>query len=301
MRRASRRASARLSVVAAAAALVVSMLGVTAAQAAAPTITSFTPTSGVIGSTVTITGTGFKDTSVVTSVAFNGVAATSFTVDSDTQITVVVPSGATTGKISVTDSEGTDTSGPNFTVTASPTPTITSFTPTSGAVGTTVTVTGTGFTGASAVTVGGTAVTTFTVDSDTQITLTVPAGATTGAIAVTTPGGTATSTTDFTVTTGVTRHGRSVTLSLRHHLVARGRVRSGFHACEAHVTVRIQRRGDAGWRTIARDRTSASGAYRRSISDREGVYRALVPRQSVNGGADICRRDVSPRRSHHHA
>jgi hypothetical protein len=42
--------------------------------------------------------------------------------------------------------------------------------------------------------------TTFSVDSDTQITATVPTGAKTGKIQVTTPGGTATSPGVFTVT-----------------------------------------------------------------------------------------------------
>ncbi len=175
------------------------VLGVPAAQAAAPTITSFNPTSGVIGTSVQINGTGFQDTSVVSAVTFNGTAATSFTVNSDVLITATVPLGATDGPIAVTDTEGTATSATNFDVTPSPVPTITSFNPTSGPVGTVVVITGTGFTGATAVTFGGIAATTFTVDSNTQITATVPAGATTGPIAVTTPGGTATSATNFTV------------------------------------------------------------------------------------------------------
>ena len=79
-------------------------------------------------------------------------------------------------------------------------PEITGFSPTSGPVGTSVTLTGTGFTGATTVEFGGTAATSYSVVGDTQITTTVPAGATSGPIAVTTPGGTATSGASFTVT-----------------------------------------------------------------------------------------------------
>jgi len=49
-------------------------------------------------------------------------------------------------------------------------------------------------------TFGGVKATTFSVDSDIQITATVPTGAKTGKIAVTTPGGTAVSKDAFTVT-----------------------------------------------------------------------------------------------------
>jgi len=51
-----------------------------------------------------------------TKVKFNGVAATSFTVNSNTQVTATVPTGATTGKIKVTTAGGTATSSTNFTV-----------------------------------------------------------------------------------------------------------------------------------------------------------------------------------------
>jgi len=66
---------------------------------------------------------------------------------------------------------------------------VTSVSPTSGPPGTSITVTGTGFTGASAVGFGSTAADTFSVDSDTQITVTAPNGAGTVDITVTTPGG----------------------------------------------------------------------------------------------------------------
>jgi uncharacterized protein (TIGR03437 family) len=75
-----------------------------------------------------------------------------------------------------------------------------SFTPPNGPIGTQVKITGSSFTGATKVTFGGVKATTFSVDSDTQITATVPPGAMTGSIQVTTPDGTATSSTDFTVT-----------------------------------------------------------------------------------------------------
>ncbi len=77
---------------------------------------------------------------------------------------------------------------------------ISSFSPTSGPVGTAVTVTGSGFTGATAVSFGAFPATSFTVDSDTQITCVVPSGFAHAPIKVTTPGGTGKSATNFVVT-----------------------------------------------------------------------------------------------------
>ena len=81
--------------------------------APAPTIASFTPLSGAVGATVTLTGTDFNG---ATAVAFNGVPATVFSVVSNTKITAKVPVGATSGTISVTTSGGTTTSTASFTV-----------------------------------------------------------------------------------------------------------------------------------------------------------------------------------------
>ena len=157
------------------------------------TITGFNPTSGPVGTSVTITGTGFGGAS---SVKFNGTAAT-FVANGTTQVTATVPSGATTGNVTVTATAGTATSSGAFTVTTGPA--ITGFTPASGPVGTSVVIAGSNFTGATAVQFNGTAAN-YSVDASTQITATVPSGATSGKITVAAPGGTATSATDFTVT-----------------------------------------------------------------------------------------------------
>ena len=109
-----------------------------------PTINSFTPGSGPVGTAVTITGSHFTGTS---SVRFNGTADPSFVVSSDTQITAHVPTGATTGAIRVTNGGGFADTPFDFVVTVSPPPpTINSFTPGSGPVGTAVTITGSHFT-----------------------------------------------------------------------------------------------------------------------------------------------------------
>ena len=60
------------------------------AFAAAPTVSSFSPGSGVTGTTVTVTGTGFTG---ATSVKFNGTPGTGLTVVSDTSVKAAVPPG----------------------------------------------------------------------------------------------------------------------------------------------------------------------------------------------------------------
>ncbi len=158
-----------------------------------PQITSFTPTNGVVGTSVTITGISLTQ---ATKVTIGGKAA-SFTVNSDTKVTATVAAGAKTGaKITITTPGGIASSPAAFTVV----PSITSFSPTSGPVGTAVAITGNSFTKATSVTFGGVAATSFQVISDTEVKALVPTGAVTGPIAVTTPGGTGTSATKFTVT-----------------------------------------------------------------------------------------------------
>ncbi len=84
----------------------------------APTLTSLNRTSGLVGTSITLTG---NTLSGATSVSFNGTAATTFTVVNNTTITATVPAGATSGSVTVTTPGGTS-NGLAFTVvTAAPT------------------------------------------------------------------------------------------------------------------------------------------------------------------------------------
>ncbi len=133
--------------------------------------------------TINILGSGLTG---ATAVHFGSIAATSFKVVSGNYMTAVVPPAAITGIVSVTTPTRTLSTLTKLLVP----PTVTSFTPTSGTVGTEVQITGTGFTGATKVAFQGVNATTFTVNSATMITATVPTGAVTGTIGVTTVGGT---------------------------------------------------------------------------------------------------------------
>jgi N-acetylneuraminic acid mutarotase len=126
-----------------------------------PEIQSFSPTSGPVGTPVTLSGYGFNPPSgSLTSINFNGVNATVSSA-TDSSMTVVVPPGATTGPITVLTTVGETMSSISFTVTTStgnPVPTITGLNPSSLAVGAapqTLTINGTGFLTSSAITYNG--------------------------------------------------------------------------------------------------------------------------------------------------
>jgi len=160
-----------------------------AALAVLPRVTGFTPSAAAVGTTLTIAGSAFGGAS---SVLFNGVIAVPATVTA-TKVTVVVPPAASTGKLTVVTGAGSGQSTGTFKVL----PKLTSFTPGSGAAGDGVTIAGSGFTDVSAVKFNGVAAAGYSVDSDHQITATVPATATTGKLSVLTAGGTTSSATNF--------------------------------------------------------------------------------------------------------
>jgi hypothetical protein len=157
-----------------------------------PTVSTFTPISGITGSSVTINGTNFVPRAVV---KFGSHKSSSVTFVSATRLKATVPDGAVVAPISVTTAAGSGTSSTSFT----PTLSITSFTPTSGPPGTSVTIHGRGFTATSTVAFNGTPASATFVSSG-ELDTAVPAGATSGPITVTNTKGTVSSGASFTVT-----------------------------------------------------------------------------------------------------
>ncbi len=175
---------------------------------AMPTITEVNPSQAAQGQTINVvlTGTYLLE---ATSVSFGyGVDVNSFNVDNATQITasVTVSASATPGyrDVSVTTLGATATKAQSFGVFAPPT--IATISPSQGIQGQTVTfiMTGTHLIGTTSVDLGADiTVTSFNVDSDTQLRATTVIGGSAASgprdVSVTTPGGTATKEDGFTV------------------------------------------------------------------------------------------------------
>ena len=149
-----------------------------------PTISSLSPASSPVGSSVVVTGT---DLTGATLVRVNATAAASFTVNSATQLTFVVPVGATSGPVWVTTPAGTASSPTSLVV---PAPVLTTLSPSAGPIGSSLAIAGSSLRNASQVTFNGTPAAGFVENTaGTLLTVTVPAGATTGPVVVTTPNG----------------------------------------------------------------------------------------------------------------
>jgi FG-GAP-like repeat/Secretion system C-terminal sorting domain/IPT/TIG domain len=141
----------------------------------APEIISFSPASGIPGTTVKIKGKNFTGTS---SIQFGGIDAASYIVDSSTGISAVVGRGAS-GNLTVNTGFGTaiDT---GFIFKG---PLIYSFNPANGVAGDTIQIRGINFNGVTALSFGGTPASAFIVKSDSSIEAVLGNGAT-GPVAV---------------------------------------------------------------------------------------------------------------------
>jgi len=311
------------------------MLGLAApAFAAAPVITSFTPDSGAFGGgcVVVVTGTGLDDFADDLWEFVSGATspdAPDAVLVSDTEAWVTAPAlvAGTAYTLRITNSGGTSTSTGTFLATTSAgncAPTITKLTPVCGSSNTKVVLTGTNLLrdatpaaaggdiagGTVEFTPFGTTAAVVPPDSDTgtQLTRFVSSNAADGPVKVIAGGGTGFSTESFAVpppdcpVVGPVTHARSVTLSLRKHLVARGKVSvgDGFTDCAASVPVKIQRRVSGAWKNVGSTTTSDTGAYTKRIKDKTGKYRARATKITLNDGADVCSRATSPVRRHTH-
>jgi IPT/TIG domain len=312
------------------------VLGLEAPAFATPTVSGVAPGSGPVDCVVTITGTGFTDfTEANQSLDFVGpisgtgddlnVADADWFANSDTEIIALVPAvvAGTNYSVTLTDPTGGTSTGV-FTGTdpavssGGCAPTITSIAPTCGPAGTVVKITGTnlldaGLDGADVAFAPYAADAGHTVpdvDTTTSLSVIAPADVADGKIRVTTDVDTDVNTagvqgvfsaTSFAVPPpdcpSAVPFGRSITLSLRKHLVARGKVSASAATapagCTAAVPVKIQRRVSGHWKTVGSTTTTDTGAYKKRIRDRAGKYRAKAPKVTLASG-EICSGATSP-------
>lgn len=145
-------------------------------NASAPVLTAVSPTSGPVTRLVTITGNGFSTTAGLNQIKFNGVNATTLSATATT-LTTQVPSGATTGPVTVTVG-GLVSNGLTFTVAnAGPPPTLTAVSPNVGSVqgGQQATLTGTNFVAGTTVKIGNKPASVITLVSAMTMIVQVPA------------------------------------------------------------------------------------------------------------------------------
>ena len=228
-----------------------------------PKVSSVSPSSGPIGTTVTIAGSGLDSTSVAT---FGGGATANHAAGSTaTALKVVVPVGAVTGKITVgTSSSSVHPQTGTFTVT----PRITDFNPKVAQVGTTITVNGSSLTDAGAVLkVGSKVVTPNAGATSTSLTFDVPDGAVTGKLAITTAGGTFTTPNSLgikpTISSFTPTHATTGT-----QIVIGGNTLTGVTS--------VKFTGFAGGQTVTASSTTSGG-----------LFKVTVPSAAVSGPITI--------------
>ena len=160
-----------------------------------PSIRAVSPTRGVAGTRVVITGQNLGGT---TQAGIGGVNVT-FQVMSPTEVVLTIPPGGASGTIGLTTPLGVVTTTSTFTLITSA-PFIADFSPKQGDIGIPVRVIGENLSDVSSALIGGVNVS-FRVVSATEIILTIPIiGATSGSIVLVSPNGIALSTVAFVFT-----------------------------------------------------------------------------------------------------
>jgi RHS repeat-associated protein len=244
-----------------------------------PKIVSLVPTTGVVGTQVTINGSGFRSSQGSNSVTFNNNTA-SIVSWSDTQIVATVPASAKTGPVTITGSN-------QDVVFTLPSPVVTSLSPSTGPNGTSVQIIGSGFgasQGSSTVTFNGVAATA-TAWSDTSITAAVPSTATSGVVVVKVGGISSVSNTSFSVPPP---HVSSVTPNVGTAGTQITVTGSGFHATQGPGNVVFNNNTTAtiiSWSDTQIVATVPVGASTGAMTVWQNVY----------GNSDVAFSLISPR------
>lgn len=160
---------------------------------------SLSQSSGAAGTTITINGSNFNTNVAYNAVSFNGVYAL-VTAATSTTLTVIVPSMATSGPVTVSVNGAAAQSAGNFQITV-PAPVVSTMVPSSAVAGTSVTIGGSNFSAVASenqVSFNGVSAT-VTAATSSYLTVIVPSGATSGPVTVTTPSGPAANKPNFTV------------------------------------------------------------------------------------------------------
>lgn len=159
-----------------------------------PMLLSFRPQNGVPGDPIVLNGRNLKN---VSAVAIGGVLAESVVVASDTTLGVIVPNSVQTGRVTIFNAIGSDTSDAIFIRGALPE--ILRFEPARGTVGQQIGIIGSGLSTVSTVSLAEVPVTTFALLSDSLLSIIIPSGARTGKVALTNHVGTTLSDQDLVV------------------------------------------------------------------------------------------------------
>ena len=168
----------------------------------APVITDFSPSAGAPGDQISVIGSGFSSGGFIVRFWNGGAGVVSdfVAINSDTLLTVTVPSGIITGPISIQQGAGTPSYSVNDFAAIGYGPYITGFSPLYGSSGSSVIITGIHLTNTFAVLFNGTNATEVTANAaGTQITTRVPPAATSGPITVSTIYGSSNTPSAFTV------------------------------------------------------------------------------------------------------
>jgi alpha-tubulin suppressor-like RCC1 family protein len=157
-----------------------------------PEIVDFSPSIGIPGDSVILSGSGFA---IATGVKFGTLPAV-ITSQSEAEIVCTVPAGAKTGKITVETPRGDGASRISFLILRRPV--IGSFSPSESTLPAELTIVGVNFIRVTAVRVGDVPLSPFTITGSGEIAVTVPPGTPSGSITVTNAAGSYTSATPFT-------------------------------------------------------------------------------------------------------